>query len=259
MLPGLISAMVKSRDDIHRTKKNSEKALFEIGRVYHRGDEGVVPGIIERPVIAGIAVGDEATLQNIVDRIRELFQVEALTVASVEKPFAKYSFLKYADEFFGITYIFSDELLKKMKYRMSVVAFEISLNALLKHAPEVQIPVKTLEEIRNEQQIPIQFTELPKYPSVFRDISILVEPSVGIDAVESVIGRIGKDMIVDVDLFDEYFKDGDLPDRQAGAKKSLAFHIEYRNSEKTLTDNEVDEMHKKIEHTLQKEFGAEMR
>lgn len=252
MLPGLIGAMMKSRDDMHRGKKGQERALFEIGRVYHVGDGGTVPGVIERPVVAGIAVGDEATMQMIIDAIRELFGIEALEVSAGEKPFAKVSFLKYAGEFFGITYQFSNSLLKDMKYRLPVVAFEISINALLKHAKEVEIPVRTLEEIRNATQTPIQFTELPKYPSVFRDISLLVSPTVGIDAVESEIVRVGGSVVVDVDLFDEYYKEGD-------EKKSLAFHIEYRLAEKTLTDAEVDEMHKKIEHALKKEFEAEIR
>ncbi|OGY31481.1 MAG: hypothetical protein A3C02_01970 [Candidatus Andersenbacteria bacterium RIFCSPHIGHO2_02_FULL_45_11] len=262
MLPGLISAMVKSRDDIHRTKKNQERALFEIGRVYHRGDEGVVPGIIERPVIAGIAVGDEVTLQNIVDRIRELFQIEALTVIPAEKPFAKYSLLKYADEFFGIGYIFSNELLKKMKYRMPVIAFEISFNALMKHAPDVEIPVRTLDEIRNTLETPAQFVELPKYPSVFRDISMLVRPEVTVEQVQEIIERIGKGLVVDVDLFDEFtplpLPEGEL-EGVGVARKSLAFHIEYRSSEKTLTDTEIAELHSKIEHALKKECNAEIR
>ncbi|MDA1169443.1 MAG: phenylalanine--tRNA ligase subunit beta [bacterium] len=249
MLPGLIGAMVKSRDDILRNKKGQSRAMFEIGRVYHVGEGGVVPGIIERPVVAGIAVGDESTLQEIITRIRELFGIESLTVTEGTKPFGTVNFLKYADEFFGITYNVSDDLLKKMKYNVPVVAFEISLNALVKHAKDVEIPVKSLEDIRKEKLIPAQFQELPKYPSVFRDISLLIESRVGIDAVESEIWRVGKNIVVDVELFDEYQHD----------KKGLAFHIEYRNSEKTLTDSEVDEVHKKIEHALKKEFGAIVR
>ena len=266
MLPGLLSAMVKSRDDMHRSKK--ERALFEVGRVYHVGEGGTVPGVIERPVVAGISVGDESTLQEILDRIRELYEIEALTVIPAREPeskstwipgqarddksFATVNFLKYAGEFFGITYEFTDELLKKMKYRMPVVAFEISLNALLKHAPDVEILTKTLDEIRNEKLVPTQFQELPKYPSVFRDISMLVDPTTSIDAIQSEIVRVGGKVVADVDLFDEFYKEGD-------EKKSLAFHIEYRNPEKTLTDAEVDEVHKKIEHALKKEFDAEIR
>ncbi len=251
MLPGLLSVMVKNHDDIHRSKKGQERALFEIGRVYHVGEDGVVPGVIERPVIAGVAVGNEGALQETIDRIRELFGIEGLTIKSGTKPFAAVNFLEYAGEFFGITYVLSDSLLKELKYRVPVVAFEISLNALLKHAPDIDIPVKTVDEIRKEHHAPAQFTELPKYPSVFRDISLLVSSSLTIDAIEAEIWRVGKGMVVDVDLFDEY--------QPEGGKQGVAFHIEYRLPEKTLTDKEVDEIHKKIESTLKKEFGAEVR
>lgn len=252
MLPGLIGAMVKSRDDIHRTKKSQERALFEIGRVYHVGDGGTVPGVIERPVVSGIAVGDEMVLQDIVDRIRALFHLDGVTITTAEKPFASIRQMKYADEFFGIGYIFSDELLKKMKYRMPVIAFEISFNALLKHAPDVEIPVRTLDEIRSTKVTPTQFVELPKYPSVFRDISLLISPSISVEQVQGAIERVGKELVVDVDLFDEF-------EREGASTKSLAFHIEYRSNDKTLTDAEITDVHTKIEHTLKKEFEAEIR
>lgn len=251
LLPGLLSAMVKNRDDIHRSKKNQEGALFEIGRAYHVGEGGAVPGVIERPVVAGIMAGNEATLQGTIDRIRELFGLEALTVKSVPQSFATVTFLEYAGEFFGITYVLSDALLKEIKYRLPVVAFEISINALMKHAPDIEIPVKTLEEIRRERHSPVQFTELPKYPGVFRDISLLVGSAVKLNEVEAEIWRVGKDMVVDVDLFDQYQPEGE--------KQGMAFHIEYRLAEKTLTDKEVDEVHKNIENALKKQFEAEVR
>lgn len=253
MLPGLLAAMVKSRDEIHRDRKGQERALFEIGRVYHTGDGGTVPGIVERRVVSGIIVGDSSNLQEIIDKIRELFQIEPGEVIDFpeSKPFASAKRMQYAGEFFGITYVVSDELLKKMKYRFPLVAFEISFGALLKHAPDIEIPVRTLEEIRTQKEEPAQFTELPKYPSAFRDISMIIDPGHGIDAVESLIWQIGGKMVADVDLFDEYTPDG--------GKKSLAFHVEYRLPEKTLTDSEVDEVHKKIEHALKKQFEAEIR
>ncbi len=259
MLPGLLAAMNKSRDEIHRDRKGSEKALFEIGRVYHQGDSGTVPGIVERRVISGIMVGDESSLQEIIDKIRELFGIEAVNFSpsyegereGVKKTFATVRKLEYAGEFFGITYVLSDELLKKLKYRLPLVAFEISFGALLKHAPDVEIPVRTLQDIRAQKEEPAQFAELPKYPSVFRDISMIVDPAHGIDIVESLIWQIGGSIVSDVDLFDEYTPDN--------GQRSLAFHVEYRLPDKTLTDTQVDEVHRKIEHALKKQFGAEIR
>ena len=252
MLPGLLSAMITSRDEMHRDKKGSERALFEIGRVYHVGDTGVVPGVIERKVISGISVGSEERLREVFDAFVVQFALSPLDVREVEKPFGKCLQYSYAGEFFGIGYVFNSELLKKMKYRMPVVAFEVSVAALLKHAPDAEIPVRTLQEVRENFKTPNQFTELPKFPSVFRDISILVPSDTGIDAVESAINEVGGELVVDVDLFDEFSQDGD-------DKKSLAFHVEYRSPDRTLTDKEISEIHTKIEHTLKHQFKAEIR
>ncbi len=252
MLPGLISAMVTSRDEMHRDKKAGERALFEIGRVYHVGDTGVVPGVIERKVISGILIGGQEKLQEAMGALVEQFAVSPLDVREVEKPFGKCLQYSYAGEFFGIGYVFNSELLKKMKYRMPVVAFEVSVAALMKHAPDVEIPVHSLQEVRENFKTPNQFTELPKFPSVFRDISILVSVDARIDAVEQEIDRVGGEIVVDVDLFDEFQQDGD-------DTKSLAFHIEYRSPDRTLTDKEISEIHKKIEHALKHQFSAEIR
>jgi phenylalanyl-tRNA synthetase beta chain len=71
------------------------------------------------------------------------------------------------------------------------------------------------------------------------------------DAVQAEIARIGGEVVVDVDLFDEY-----TPDT---GKKGLAFHLEYRVPDRTLTDTEVADTHAAIEHALKKEFDAEVR
>ncbi len=253
MLPGLLAAMVKSRDEVHRDRKENERALFEIGRVYHRGDGGMVPGVIERKVVSGILVGDQSSLQEILDAIRALFRIEPGEMIALpeSKPFAKAFRMQYAGEFFGITYVLSDELLQKIKYRLPLAAFEISFAALMKHAPDVEIPVRTIDEIRAQKDTPSQFVELPKYPSAFRDISLIIDPMHRIDAVESFIAEKGGHMVADVDLFDEY--------TPKTGNRSLAFHIEYRVPDRTLTDKEVDEAHKKIEHALKKQFDAEIR
>ncbi|MCE9643379.1 MAG: phenylalanine--tRNA ligase subunit beta [Candidatus Andersenbacteria bacterium] len=252
MLPGLLSAMITSRDEMHRDKNGVERALFEIGRVYHVGDTGVVPGVIERKVIAGISVGSEDRLQEVMDAFVAQYNLAPLDVREVEKPFGKCLQYSYAGEFFGIGYVFSAELLKKMKYRMPVVAFEVSVAALMKHAPDVEIPVRSLQEVRDNFKMPNQFMELPKFPSVFRDISILVPSDTGVDAVESAIDQVGGELVVDVDVFDEFSQDGD-------DTKSLAFHVEYRSPDRTLTDKEISEIHKKIEHALKHQFSAEIR
>lgn len=253
MLPGLLRVMIKNREDIHRQKKQSEYAVFELGRAYHVGDGGVVPGVVERRVISGIMVGGQDALPEIIERICDLFGIDVSGVSYTQKdlPFAHVQQMSIGGEFLGITYVLSSELLTKMKYRVPLVAFEVSLLACMKHGKDVEIPVRTLHDIAATKETPTQFVELPKFPSVFRDVSLLVDPSVQTDAVQAEIARIGGEVVVDVDLFDEY-----TPDT---GKKGLAFHLEYRVPDRTLTDTEVADTHAAIEHALKKEFDAEVR
>jgi len=61
-------------------------------------------------------------------------------------------------------------------------------------------------------------------------------------------------MVESVTLFDVY-KGEQVP----AGKKSLAYSIRYRSQEKTLTEEEVDEIHRKVLSELEKSFGATLR
>jgi len=100
--------------------------------------------------------------------------------------------------------------------------------------------------------VPTAYVPLPKYPSVFRDISILVAPEVSVEQAQEIIERAGGKMVVDVDLFDEF-------EIAKSGQKSLAFHIEYRSADHTLTDAEVNPIQAKIIAELEAELSAEIR
>lgn len=63
----------------------------------------------------------------------------------------------------------------------------------------------------------------------------------------NVIEIAGGDLVQDVDLFDMY-EGEEIP----GGKKNLAFHIIYQSYEKTLKDEEVDKIQRKIIRELEK-------
>ena len=97
-----------------------------------------------------------------------------------------------------------------------------------------------------------EFEEPPKFPAIDRDISLFTYHGVKITNILSVIQEIGGKLVEDVNLFDVY----QSPDSD---KKSLAFHIIYRDKNKTLTDKEVNVLHNKIEKELKKRLKVEIR
>jgi phenylalanyl-tRNA synthetase beta chain len=82
-----------------------------------------------------------------------------------------------------------------------------------------------------------EYQDIPKYPAVIRDIAVMVPINTKIDDVLQKINLVESDLIEDVDLFDIFEKDGN---------KSLAFHIIFQSTQKTLTGQEIDPIIQKI-------------
>lgn len=100
----------------------------------------------------------------------------------------------------------------------------------------------------------ISYTPLPKYPSSSRDVAVLVEESVEAGSMEKVISEAAGSILEGVKLFDVY------RGKQVNeGKKSMAFNLIYRDSEKTLTDGEVDAVHEKVVLALKDKFNAILR
>lgn len=100
----------------------------------------------------------------------------------------------------------------------------------------------------------ITYAALPKYPYVERDVALVVRDDITAAAVRKEILDVKSDIIESVNLFDVY-KGKPIPPE----KKSLAFSIRFRSPEKTLTDEEVDNLHSTIRSRLKENLDAELR
>ena len=88
--------------------------------------------------------------------------------------------------------------------------------------------------------VSVTYQTPPSFPFVLRDIALWVPEEVESDKVHNVIKEIGGELLVRVDKFDEYAKDG---------RVSYAFHLVFQSYEKTLTDDEVNPFMSTIEKT----------
>lgn len=100
----------------------------------------------------------------------------------------------------------------------------------------------------------IVYTPLPKYPSTSRDIALLVEEEMEVGRIEKVIRERGGAILESVRLFDVY-----RGKQVEEGKKSVAFTLVYRDMNKTLTDQEVAEVHEGVLKALREELGAVLR
>ena len=88
---------------------------------------------------------------------------------------------------------------------------------------------------------PPRFGEVHRFPSVYRDISLIVPEDVTVKEIGELIGDLSSDLVTSIRLFDIY-KGKNIPE----GHRSLSFTLEYRHPDKTLSDEEVDELHTKL-------------
>ena len=95
---------------------------------------------------------------------------------------------------------------------------------------------------------------VPQFPLVRRDVAIVAEKSVSNEAVVKVIRKNGGRELTRVELFD-IFKSKELKD----GRRSLAYALEFRSPERTLTDDEVGKTFQRIVDALKATAGIEVR
>ena len=100
----------------------------------------------------------------------------------------------------------------------------------------------------------ILYKPLPIYPATSRDIAVVVDEELEVGNIEEAVRKAGGDILEDVKLFDIYR--GEQVDE---GKKSAAFTLTYRDKNKTLTDEETNEVHNKVLASLKKKFNAVLR
>lgn len=120
----------------------------------------------------------------------------------------------------------------------------------LKTTVVMELNLATLLNLETEALV---YTPVPRYPSMSRDVALVLSKIVEAGTIETVIRNAGGKLLKDVRVFDLY--EGD---KMEEGKKSVAFSLTYFDPEKTLTDEEVINAHEKVMAALT-EVGAVVR
>ncbi|AKG33987.1 phenylalanine--tRNA ligase subunit beta [Paenibacillus durus] len=100
----------------------------------------------------------------------------------------------------------------------------------------------------------LQYSELPRFPGMERDIALVVDSEVPASRLLDAIREQGGSLLQSAQVFDVY-----TGGKLESGKKSIAISLLYRHTEHTLTDEEVSEVHDKVLAALQQSFGANLR
>jgi phenylalanyl-tRNA synthetase beta chain len=110
------------------------------------------------------------------------------------------------------------------------------------------------EEMVKRMQEKRQWMPLPKFPVVYRDLSLVIDDGVEVGRVIVAIQDLHHPLIDDVSLFDAY-RGAPIP----AGKKAVSYRIRYQSNDRTLTDEEVNQHHEKVITRLREAFQAELR
>jgi len=110
---------------------------------------------------------------------------------------------------------------------------------------------KILDEVQIGDYL---FEMLPKYPAVDRDLAIMLSEDIPVMEVLNIINNTDQTILKSTELFDIY-QGEQIPD----GKKSLAFKLLFQAKDRTLTDQEVNEVFNKIVKRLENKYEAKIR
>ncbi|MBC7752044.1 MAG: phenylalanine--tRNA ligase subunit beta [Candidatus Saccharibacteria bacterium] len=99
-----------------------------------------------------------------------------------------------------------------------------------------------------------KFTELSRFPSVRRDIAVLISASIEVSKIQSTIASVAGDSLTQSWLFDEYTGQG----VEVG-KRSLAFALLWQHPERTLEDTEIKDGMQRVVEALSHTYAATLR
>mgnify|MGYP001579010507 CR=1 FL=1 len=130
--------------------------------------------------------------------------------------------------------------------RLAIISMEL---------PDIRLLWSMDERVRAQLKLGQKFVEVSKYPEVIRDISFVVKndftPNNYFDLVRDVVGDLAEQVTL-LDMYENAKKFGE-------GFVSYAYRIVYRSLDRTLTNAEVDDIHKKLEEKTKAVFGATIR
>ncbi|MBJ6363874.1 phenylalanine--tRNA ligase subunit beta [Paenibacillus sp. GCM10012307] len=111
-----------------------------------------------------------------------------------------------------------------------------------------------LEALYEAADSSIVYRALPRFPASTRDIAVVIDRKQETGSLKTAIVETAGELLESVEVFDIY-----TGERLGADKKSVALSLVYRHAERTLTDEEVTELHAKVVERLEQSFHAELR
>ena len=247
LLPGLLTSV---RHNINHGTR--DLCLFELGRLFAANEPGELPR--EREALAlvstgGIVKADQAQAKREIDffDLKGAFEagVAAMNLPPLDFALGKVTHLQ-PGQAAGISLKgvrvgsigrLAEAIAAQYKFRQPIFVAEVDLTALLE-----------------TEELPVLYSPLARFPSILRDVSLLLERKITVAELLRAVHDQKVEHFVGANFVGTYEGEG-IPE----GKRSLTLRFEYRADDRTLRDEEVDEIHWRLVKALQEKFSAEVR
>ena len=121
--------------------------------------------------------------------------------------------------------------------------------------PDIRLLWSEDPRVKKQLRLGEKFVEVSKYPPIVRDISFVVEKTFIPNDYFDFVRELASGLVEQVELLDKY----ENAEKFGEGKISYAYRITYRSLDRTLTSEEIDQVHKKLEGETAKIFKATVR
>ncbi|NWF94166.1 MAG: phenylalanine--tRNA ligase subunit beta [Syntrophaceae bacterium] len=248
LIPGLLET---ARYNLSR--KNQNLRIFELKKVFFPVEGERLPREVK--YLAGLGMGlsrdphwafsqraiDFYDVKGCVEDLLEALRIKDGRFERAEDvPYlhpGKASRIRCGKEVLGVLGEVHPQVLGRYEIHGKAYLFEIDFERMVKRAGEEK-----------------RFRPLPRFPAVYRDLSLVVDESLEVEKVAEAIWSLHLPFIDEVNLFDVY-QGTPIPE----GKKGVSYRIRYQANDRTLTDEEVNRDHEKVISRLREIFQVELR
>lgn len=233
----------------NQNRKQSNMRLFEFGSTYHSINDSYNQQKHIALWFTGNTIEDnwvgksepynfyhlKSTVMQLLNRLGHYYLEQEY---SEDAPFSFALLLKNEGDVIARLGTISEKILRSFDIKQAVYYAELNRDYLWEKS----------------QFQKVTFSELPKYPTVKRDLAMIVAEDLPFEAIEKAAFAESKKLLREISLFDVY-----KGDKIEKGKKSYAISLLFQHPDKTLTDQEIEKVMNRLMHKYETEFGASIR
>ena len=248
LIPGLLEV-------VHHnfSRKNLNLKIFELKKVFFPLEGEKLPREVKH--LAGVATGlyqephweasprpvDFYDVKGGIEDLLDTLRIRDIRFAHAEEvPYlhpGNGARIQAGQEVLGVLGELHPQVASHYEIQGKAYLFELDFEAVVKLAGEER-----------------RFESLPKFPAVYRDLSLVVEEALEVGVIAETLWGSRQPYLDEVHLFDVY-RGASIPED----RKGVTYRIRYQASDRTLTDEEVNQIHQKIVVLLEEIFHVTLR